>query len=166
MSRIKSLMLVAVAVLMFGSVQAFSGSDKNKDIVDTAAAAGSFNTLVAAVQAAGLEETLRGEGPFTVFAPTDEAFAALPEGTVENLLKPENKDQLIAILTYHVVPGKVTSKDVVKVKEAKSVNGKGIPIAVNDGKVNVDNATVVQVDIMASNGVIHVIDAVMLPDDN
>jgi len=166
MSRIKSLMLVAVAVLMFGSVQAFSGSDKNKDIVDTAAAAGSFNTLVAAVQAAGLEETLRGEGPFTVFAPTDEAFAALPEGTVENLLKSENKDQLIAILTYHVVPGKVTSKDVVKVKEAKSVNGKGIPIAVNDGKVNVDNATVVQVDIMASNGVIHVIDAVMLPDDN
>jgi len=166
MSRIKSLMLVAVAVLVFGSVQAFSGSDKNKDIVDTAVGAGSFNTLVAAVQAAGLEETLRGEGPFTVFAPTDEAFAALPEGTVENLLKPENKDQLIAILTYHVVPGKVTSTDVVKVKEAKSVNGTAIPIAVNDGKVNVDSATVVQVDIMASNGVIHVIDAVMLPDDN
>jgi len=159
-------MLVAVAVLVFGSVQAFSGSDKNKDIVDTAVGAGSFNTLVAAVQAAGLEETLRGEGPFTVFAPTDEAFAALPEGTVENLLKPENKDQLIAILTYHVVPGKVTSEDVVKVKEVKSVNGKAIPIAVTDGKVNVDNATVVQVDIMASNGVIHVIDAVMLPDDN
>jgi uncharacterized surface protein with fasciclin (FAS1) repeats len=166
MSRIKSLMLVAVAVFVFGSVQAFSGSDKNKDIVDTAIGASSFTTLVAAVQAAGLEETLRSEGPFTVFAPTDEAFAALPEGTVEYLLKPENKDQLVAILTYHVVPGKVTSADVVKVKEAKSVNGKGIPIAVNDGKVKVDNATVVQADIMASNGVIHVIDAVILPDDN
>ncbi len=166
MSRIKSLMLVAVVLLVFGSVQAFSGSDKSKDIVDTAVGAGSFTTLVAAVQAAGLEETLRGDGPFTVFAPTDEAFAALPEGTVETLLLAENKDQLIAILTYHVVPGKVTSTDVVKVKEAKSVNGKGIPIAVKDGKVHVDNATVVTADIMASNGVIHVIDAVIIPDDN
>ncbi|GJM15406.1 MAG: hypothetical protein DHS20C13_07330 [Thermodesulfobacteriota bacterium] len=166
MSRFKSLMLVAVALMVFGSVQAFSGSDKNKDIVDTAVGAGSFNTLVAAVQAAGLEETLRGEGPFTVFAPTDEAFAALPDGTVEMLLLPENKEKLVAILTYHVVPGKVTSADVVKVKEAKSVNGKGIPIAVKDGKVHVDNATVVTPDVMASNGVIHVIDAVIIPDDN
>ncbi len=164
MNRFKSLMLVAVAVLVLGSVQAFSGSQDKKDIVDTAVGAGSFTTLVAAVQAAGLEETLRGEGPYTVFAPTDEAFAALPEGTVENLLKPENKEQLVAILTYHVVPGKVTSADVVKVKEAKSVNGKGIPIAVNDGKVKVDNATVVTPDVMASNGVIHVIDAVIIPD--
>jgi len=159
-------MLIAVALFVFGSVQAFSGSEKSKDIVDTAASAGSFNTLVAAVQAAGLEETLRGEGPFTVFAPTDEAFAALPDGTVEMLLLPENKDKLVAILTYHVVPGKVTSADVVKVKEAKSVNGKGIPIAVKDGTVHVDNATVVTADVMASNGVIHVIDAVILPGDN
>lgn len=166
MSRIKSLFFVLVAVLAFGSVQAISDSDKNKDIVDTAVSAGSFNTLVAAVQAAGLEETLRGEGPYTVFAPTDEAFAALPDGTVEMLLLPENKDKLVAILTYHVVPGKVTSADVLKVKEAKSVNGKGIPIAVKDGKVHVDNATVVTPDIMASNGVIHVIDAVIIPDDN
>ena len=164
MSIFKSLMLVVVAVLVLGSVQAMSGSQDKKDIVDTAVDAGSFNTLVAAVQAAGLEETLRGDGPFTVFAPTDEAFAALPEGTVENLLKPENKEQLVAILTYHVVPGKVTSADVVKVTEAKSVNGKGIPIAVNDGKVKVDNATVVKADVMASNGVIHVIDAVIIPD--
>ncbi len=164
MNRFKSMMLVVVTVLVLGSVQAFSGSEDKKDIVDTAVAAGSFTTLVAAVQAAGLEETLRGDGPFTVFAPTDEAFAALPEGTVENLLKPENKDQLIAILTYHVVPGKVTSADVVKVKEAKSVNGKGIPIAVNDGKVKVDNATVITPDVMASNGVIHVIDAVIIPE--
>ena len=164
MRRFKTLMLVVVAVLVLGSVQAMSGNHDKKDIVDTAVGAGSFTTLVAAVQAAGLEETLRGDGPFTVFAPTDEAFAALPEGTVENLLKPENKDQLVAILTYHVVPGKVTSADVVKVKEAKSVNGKGIPIAVNDGKVKVDNATVVTPDVMASNGVIHVIDAVIIPD--
>ena len=118
MSRFKSLMLVVVAVLILGSVQAFSGSKESKDIVDTAVDAGSFATLVAAVQAAGLEETLRGDGPFTVFAPTDEAFAALPEGTVENLLKPENKDQLVAILTYHVVPGKVTAADVVKSKRS------------------------------------------------
>lgn len=164
MSRFKSLFFVLVAVLAFGAVQAFSGSDKSKDIVDTAIDAGSFTTLVAAVQAAGLEETLRGEGPFTVFAPTDEAFAALPDGTVESLLLVENKDKLVAILTYHVVAGKVTSADVVK--EAKSVNGKGIPIAVKDGKVHVDNATVVTADIMASNGVIHVIDAVIIPDDN
>ncbi len=164
MTKFKTLMLMVVAVLVFGSVQAFSGSKDSKDIVDTAVEAGSFTTLVAAVQAAGLEETLRGDGPFTVFAPTDEAFAALAEGTVENLLKPENKEQLVAILTYHVVPGKVTSADVVKVKEAKSVNGKGIPIAVNDGVVKVDNATVVTADIMASNGVIHVIDAVIIPD--
>ncbi len=164
MNIFKSLMLLVVTVLVLGSVQAFSGSADKKDIVDTAVGAGSFTTLVAAVQAAGLEETLRGEGPYTVFAPTDEAFAALPEGTVESLLKPENKEQLVAILTYHVVPGKVTSADVVKVKEAKSVNGKGIPIAVNDGKVKVDNATVVTPDVMASNGVIHVIDAVIIPD--
>lgn len=133
------------------------------DIVDTAVGAGSFNTLVAAVKAAGLVDTLKGEGPFTVFAPTDAAFAKLPAGTVENLLKPENKDQLIGILTYHVVPGKVMAADVVKVKSAATVNGKEAPITVADGKVKVGNANVVKTDIECSNGVIHVIDAVILP---
>ncbi|WP_029063767.1 fasciclin domain-containing protein [Labrenzia sp. DG1229] len=134
-----------------------------KDIVDTAVGAGSFNTLVDAVQAAGLVETLKGEGPFTVFAPTDEAFAALPEGTVENLLKPENKDQLVAILTYHVVPGKVMSSDIAgKKAEVASVQGDKISVDATDG-VKVDGAKVVTADIETSNGVIHVIDAVILP---
>ncbi len=133
------------------------------DIVDIAASAGSFNTLVAAVKAAGLVETLKGTGPFTVFAPTDEAFAKLPAGTVDNLLKPENIDQLRAILTYHVVPGKVMASDVVKLKSAKTVEGQWVKIMVMNGKVMVDNANVVKTDIAASNGVIHVIDAVILP---
>ncbi|MBG6174003.1 putative surface protein with fasciclin (FAS1) repeats [Labrenzia sp. EL_208] len=134
-----------------------------KDIVDTAVSAGSFNSLVAAVQAAGLVDTLKGEGPFTVFAPTDEAFAALPEGTVENLLKPENKDQLVAILTYHVVPGKVMSSDIAgKKAEVASVQGDKISVDATDG-VKVDGAKVVTADIETSNGVIHVIDAVILP---
>ena len=134
-----------------------------KDIVDTAAGAGTFQTLVAAVQAAGLVDTLKGDGPFTVFAPNDAAFAALPEGTVENLLKPENKDQLIAVLTYHVVPGKVTAADVVKLDSAKTVNGEAVTIAASAAGVTVDNANVIATDIEASNGVIHVIDAVILP---
>lgn len=159
-------LLALVTVLLLGTVYSHSGSHdaSQKDIVDTAVEAGSFETLVAAVQAAGLVETLKGEGPFTVFAPTDEAFAKLPDGTVEDLLKPENKDQLIAVLTYHVVPGKVTAEKVVKLKEAKSVNGKNIPIHINDGTVKVDGATVVKPDIMASNGVIHVVDTVMIPN--
>lgn len=159
-------LFVLALVMAVGTVYSHSGShDKqSKDIVEIAVASGDFDTLVAAVQAAGLAETLKGEGPFTVFAPTDEAFAKLPDGTVEELLKPENKEQLVAVLTYHVVPGKVTAADVVKLKEAKSVNGKNIPIAVNGGTVNVDNATVVKPDIMASNGVIHVIDTVIIPD--
>ena len=119
--------------------------------------------MVAAVKAAGLVDTLKGEGPFTVFAPTDEAFAKLPEGTVESLLKPENKAKLVAILTYHVVPGKVLAGDVIKLSEAKTVQGSSVKIEVNDGKVKVDNANVVKTDIMCSNGVIHVIDAVILP---
>lgn len=135
----------------------------DKDIVDTAVAAGSFNTLVAAVKAAGLVETLKGEGPFTVFAPTDEAFAKLPEGTVANLLKPENKDQLIAVLTYHVVAGKVMAADVVKVSSAKTVNGKSATVKVSDVGVMIDGAKVVATDIETSNGVIHVIDSVILP---
>ena len=134
------------------------------DIVDTAVSAGSFNTLVAAVQAAGLVETLKGEGPFTVFAPTDEAFAALPAGTVENLLKPENRDQLVAILTYHVVPGKVMSGDLQGTQtSAPTVNGDTVDINAF-GDVLVDGAQVVQADIETSNGVIHVIDEVILPN--
>ncbi|MGV2332684.1 MAG UNVERIFIED_CONTAM: fasciclin domain-containing protein [Planctomycetaceae bacterium] len=133
------------------------------DIVDTAVAAGSFKTLVAAVKAAGLVETLKGKGPFTVFAPTDEAFAKLPKGTVEDLLKPENKDKLIAILTYHVVPGRVLAADVVKLKSARTVQGQEVAIKVADGGVSVDSAKVVKTDIACSNGVIHVIDSVIIP---
>ena len=142
---------------------AFAAVEAPKDIVDTAVAAGSFKTLVAAVQAAGLVETLKGKGPFTVFAPTDEAFAKLPAGTVESLLKPENKDKLIAVLTYHVVPGKVLASDVVGLKEAKTVQGGKVKIAVIGDKVKIDDATVVKTDIVTSNGVIHVIDSVILP---
>ncbi len=133
-----------------------------KDIVDTAVAAGSFNTLVAAVQAAGLVDTLKGEGPFTVFAPTDDAFAALPAGTVEDLLKPENKDRLTAVLTYHVVPGKVMSGDLSNGMKAATVQGGEVTI-MTEGGVKVDKANVVSPDVEASNGVIHVIDAVILP---
>ena len=136
---------------------------KSKDIVDTAVAAGQFNTLAAALEAADLVDTLKGDGPFTVFAPTDAAFAKLPEGTVESLLKPENRDQLIAILTYHVVPGKVKAADVVKLSEAKTVNGQDVSITVADNGVQIDNANVVKTDIGASNGVIHVIDTVIIP---
>lgn len=133
------------------------------DIVDTAVSAGSFKTLVAAVQAAGLVDTLKGPGPFTVFAPTDDAFAKLPAGTVEELLKPENKEKLAAILTYHVVPGKVMAADVAG-KEAmvKSVEGSEIDVNGTDG-VMVDNAKVTKADITADNGVIHVIDTVIMP---
>ena len=134
-----------------------------QDIVDTAVSAGSFNTLVAAVKAAGLVDTLKGPGPFTVFAPTDEAFAKLPAGTVEELLKPENKSKLVAILTYHVVPGKVMAEDVVKLHEAKTVNGQELTIRTDMGSVMVDNAKVVNADIVCTNGVIHAIDAVLLP---
>lgn len=133
------------------------------DIVDTAISAGSFKTLVSAVQAAGLVDTLKGPGPFTVFAPSDEAFAKLPAGTVEDLLKPENKEKLVAILTYHVVPGKVMAADVAgKETMAKSVQGGEISVNGTNG-VMVDGAKVVQADIAADNGVIHVIDSVIMP---
>lgn len=138
-------------------------SQKPKDIVSTAVGAGSFNTLVAAVKAAGLVETLQGDGPFTVFAPTDEAFAKLPAGTVENLLKPENKDQLIAVLTYHVVPGKVTSEQAVKLDSAETVNGQELSLSASDAGLSVDSANIVSADLDCSNGVIHVIDSVILP---
>ena len=137
---------------------------KQKDIVDTAAGNEAFSTLVAAVKAAGLVDTLKGEGPFTVFAPTNEAFEKLPEGTVESLLKPENKDKLTAILTYHVVAGKVTAADVVKLSEAKTVQGSSASIKVGDNGVMIDGANVITTDIQCSNGVIHVIDAVILPN--
>jgi uncharacterized surface protein with fasciclin (FAS1) repeats len=134
-----------------------------KDIVDTAVAAGSFKTLAAALQAAGLIETLKGPGPFTVFAPTDEAFAKLPAGTVDSLLEPANKEKLVSILTYHVVAGKVLAAQVVKMNSAKTVNGQSISISANGCTVMVDNAKVVKTDIVCSNGVIHVIDSVLMP---
>jgi transforming growth factor-beta-induced protein len=137
--------------------------EKTPDIVDTAVKAGSFKTLVAAVKAAGLVETLKGKGPLTVFAPTDDAFSKLPEGTIATLLKPENKKKLQAILTYHVVAGEVLAKDVVKLKTAKTVNGKSVKIQVKNGKVYVDGAQVVKTDIKCGNGVIHVINKVILP---
>ena len=136
---------------------------KANDIVDTAVSAGNFKTLAAALQAAGLLDTLKGAGPFTVFAPTDEAFAKLPAGTLEELLKPENKAKLTAILTYHVVSGKVLAKDVVNLSEAKTGQGSSAKITVKKGKVKVDDANVVKTDIACTNGVIHVIDAVILP---
>jgi uncharacterized surface protein with fasciclin (FAS1) repeats len=134
----------------------------SKDIVDTAVEAGSFSTLVAAVEAAGLVETLKGDGPFTVFAPTDDAFAALPDGTVEDLLKPENKDKLTSILTYHVVPGKVMSGDLSNEMMAATVEGTEVKI-MTEGGVTVQGANVVTADVEASNGVIHVIDTVIIP---
>jgi len=153
-----SIAVTTGAAMMFGAVSAQAA-----DIVDTAAGAGSFNTLVAAVKAAGLVDTLKGSGPFTVFAPTDEAFAKLPAGTVEDLLKPENKDKLVQILTYHVVPGKVMSADIAgKMMAAKTVEGSEVKIDASSG-VKIDNANVTQADISADNGVIHVIDAVILP---
>jgi uncharacterized surface protein with fasciclin (FAS1) repeats len=137
-----------------------------KDIVDTAIEADGFKTLVAAVQAAELVDTLKGEGPFTVFAPTDEAFAKLPEGTLDELLKPENRDQLTAILTYHVVPGKVMAADVVNLDSAVTVQGGEAAIAVDGANVKVNDANVTATDIECSNGVIHVIDAVILPPES
>jgi uncharacterized surface protein with fasciclin (FAS1) repeats len=133
------------------------------DIVDVAVGAGQFKTLAAALTAAGLVDTLKGDGPFTVFAPTDAAFEKLPAGTVETLLKPENIDQLKAILTYHVVPGSVMASDVVKLSEATTVNGAAVGIKVSDSGVKVDNANVIKTDISASNGIIHVIDTVIIP---
>jgi uncharacterized surface protein with fasciclin (FAS1) repeats len=139
--------------------------ETSADIVDTAVKAGSFKTLAAALKAAGLVETLKGKGPFTVLAPTDEAFERLPSGTVESLLKPENKEKLVAILTYHVVAGNVKAVNVVKLKSAKTVQGSDVKITVADGKVMVNDANVVKTDIVCDNGVIHVIDTVLLPQE-
>ena len=160
---IKKLAIVATALAMVVTTSRQTAAQAQKDIVDTAIAAGSFNTLATALTAAGLVDTLRGTGPFTVFAPTDAAFAKLPAGTVESLLKPENKAKLVRLLTYHVVSGKVMAADVVKVTSAKAVSGDTITVLAKDGVVTVDNAKVVKTDIAASNGVIHVIDSVIMP---
>jgi uncharacterized surface protein with fasciclin (FAS1) repeats len=152
--------VLAVVGLAIGSTFARA---TNQDIVDTAVGAGQFKTLAAALQAAGLVDTLKGSGPFTVFAPTDAAFAKLPAGTVESLLKPENKAKLTAILTYHVVPGAVKAEQVTKLDEAKTVNGAMVKVSTAHGKVMINDANVVKADIPASNGVIHVIDTVILP---
>ena len=141
---------------------ALAGGHKH-DIVDTAIKAGSFNTLVAAVQAAELVETLKSKGPFTVFAPTDEAFSQLDKATLESLLKPENKDQLVAILTYHVVAGKVMSNDITDNMQPSTVNGSTITIKLSNGKVMINDATVITADVDTDNGVIHVIDKVLIP---
>ena len=154
---------LTLGLLVSGSALAGINDMPAKDIVDTAVAAGNFKTLATALQAAGLVETLKGKGPFTVFAPTDEAFSKLPAGTVEMLLKPENKQKLSSILTYHVVSGNVKAADVVKLTTAKTVNGQSLMIKVNGGKVMVDGANVVKTDITASNGTIHVIDSVLMP---
>ncbi|KUF10434.1 fasciclin domain-containing protein [Pseudoponticoccus marisrubri] len=153
---------LALTAATFLATPALAGGH-SMDIVDTAANAGTFETLLAAATAAGLVDTLKSEGPFTVFAPTDEAFAALPEGTVDTLLMPENKDQLTAVLTYHVVPGKVMSSDLSNNMMATTVQGSDVTI-MTEGGVTVDGANVVQADIEASNGVIHVIDGVILPE--
>jgi uncharacterized surface protein with fasciclin (FAS1) repeats len=160
--------LSAVALIALVSVSATFAEEcaasKQKDIVDTAVGAGSFETLVTAVSKAGLVDVLKGKGPFTVFAPTDDAFGKLPEGTVAELIKPENKAKLTAILTYHVVPGKVMAADVVKLSEAKTVQGSSVDIKVKEGKVFIDGAQVIKADISCANGVIHVIDSVILPE--
>jgi uncharacterized surface protein with fasciclin (FAS1) repeats len=163
MSILRSVAL-AMALVFTASPAAFAGSSMaQKDIVETAKAVGEFKTLVAALDAAGLVGTLQGDGPFTVFAPTDDAFAKLPDGTVENLLKPENKDQLVSILTYHVIPGKVMAADVSgKQLEVETVEGSKLSVDGTDG-VTVDGATVTMPDVAASNGVIHVIDEVVMP---
>ena len=169
-ARLRTALLVTAAATFatLGAAQAAHHGgmkDKSKmDIVDTAVGAGQFNTLAAALQAAGLVDTLKGSGPFTVFAPTDAAFAALPEGTVDTLLKPENKDQLVKVLTYHVVPGKVTAAQVVGLSEATTVEGQDVAISTAGDVVRINDATVVVADVMASNGVIHAIDKVLLPE--
>ncbi|UCH82638.1 MAG: fasciclin domain-containing protein [Candidatus Latescibacterota bacterium] len=162
----KILAVVTVVAMVAPHVYAdHCNTHSKKDIVDTAVAAGSFTTLAAALTKAELVEALKGEGPFTVFAPTDEAFSKLPKGTVETLLEPENREKLVAILTYHVVSGKVEAKDVVKLDSAKTLNGQSVDISVKDDNVMVGNATVTATDIEASNGVIHVIDTVLLPPE-
>lgn len=164
-SHLKKLMIAAMAVIGL-TVSATVAHAMQKNIVETAVEAGEFTTLAKALGAAGLVDTLKGKGPFTVFAPTDKAFAKLPAGTVESLLQPENRDKLTAILTYHVVPGEVKAAEVVKLDEAKTVNGKMVSVKVDGGTVMLNDAKVTATDIAASNGVIHVIDTVILPPES
>jgi uncharacterized surface protein with fasciclin (FAS1) repeats len=169
--RTKSILLTALASLALAgcakdapsTATAAAAAAAKVDIVAIAAGAGQFNTLVAAVQAAGLVETLQSPGPFTVFAPNDEAFAKLPAGTVDSLLLPENKATLVAILKYHLVAGEVLAADVVNLSSADTVEGQSVQISVNDAGVRVNDASVIATDVMASNGVIHVIDSVLIP---
>ena len=161
MKKNRIFIVLAVLILAFGTADSKAGMGEN--IVETAIAAGSFKTLVTAVETANLVETLSGDGPFTVFAPTDDAFNKLPEGTIPALL--EDKEKLTSILTYHVVAGKVMAADVVNMTSAKTVNGQSLAIMVKDGTVMVDGAKVIKTDIVCSNGVIHVIDAVVLPQE-
>jgi uncharacterized surface protein with fasciclin (FAS1) repeats len=163
--EIKNLTIATIAALGIVAGGA-SARAADQDIVETAVAAGQFKTLAAALNEAGLVSTLKGSGPFTVFAPTDAAFAKLPAGTVENLLKPENKDKLTAILTYHVVPGRVMAADVAKLQTAKTVNGKMLNVTTKGSGVTVNDANVTRADIATSNGVIHVVDTVILPPNN
>lgn len=156
--------LAAALILLATDVFAGNYAKKQDDIVDTAVAAGSFNTLAAALAAGDLVDTLKADGPYTVFAPTDEAFAKLPDGTVEMLLLPENKDKLVEILTYHVVAGKVTAAEVVTLESAKTANGSDVAIRVVDDTVFINDSRVVAADVGASNGVIHVVDTVLLPN--
>ena len=165
MQKILAILTMAAVVTTGAVANTTVVSAQTKDIVDTAVAAGSFKTLATALAAADLVQTLKGPGPFTVFAPTDEAFAKLPVGTIETLLKPENKTKLQRILTYHVVAGRVMASDVMKMRSATAVSGDTITVATRDGGVTVDKAHVVKTDITASNGVIHVIDSVILPSD-
>jgi len=158
---VRAASLALILGVLASALPATAGSAK--DVVDTAVAAGSFKTLVAAIQAAGLTETLKGKGPFTVFAPTDDAFNKLPAGTIETLLKPENKEKLKSILLYHVVAGDVTAAKVMKMSSAKTLEGHDLTVMVNDGTVMVNDAKVIKADVMASNGVIHAIDTVLMP---
>ena len=163
--KLTAILSIVVASLAFTSPSYADHHGMKKDIVDVAIENGSFETLVAAVKAAGLVETLKSEGPFTLFAPTDEAFSKLPEGTVEMLLKPENKDQLVAVLTYHVVSGKVSAAEVMKLDSMDTVQGQTLMVMVNDyNDVMINDAKVIIADVKASNGVIHVIDTVLLPE--
>jgi uncharacterized surface protein with fasciclin (FAS1) repeats len=159
-----TLLLIGVPALLFAGSHG-SKTKMSMDIVDTAVSAGSFNTLVTALKAADLVDVLRGDGPFTVFAPTDDAFAKLPAGTLESLLKPENKAKLQSILTYHVVSGRYMASDVVKMSSAKTVNGQSFMVSMSGGNAMVDSASIIKTDVVASNGVIHVIDSVILPKD-
>ena len=164
-----SIVIVSLVFLSLPAIAAAGGGygyKSSKDIVDTAVSANKFNTLVTALKAADLVDVLRGDGPFTVFAPTDAAFAKLPPGTLESLLKPENKEKLQSILTYHVVPGRYMAADVVRMNSAKTVNGQSFNISTHMGNAMVDNAKITKTDINASNGVIHIIDTVILPKES